>query len=153
MKRVAPTYHRVYLNNTEMIRVIIADDHTRIRQAWAFILSRYPGLQVLCQCTNGAEAIEAVKDYNPDIVLMDINMYPVNGIDATRAIVRNSPTTKVIGISVHADTFHVNRMMKAGASAYVTKNSSGEEMFTAIHHVMQGQRYICSEIEGMVRNQ
>ncbi|HYE53284.1 MAG TPA: response regulator transcription factor [Chitinophagaceae bacterium] len=149
MKRLVPNYQRVYLNHTDSIKIIIADDHVRVRQAWALILSTYPGIEVLAQCGDGSEVVEAVRLHAPDVVLMDINMEPVNGIEATRVIARSNPSIRVIGVSVHADSYHVSKMMKAGACGYVTKNSSGDEMFAAIHQVMQGQKYICSEIEGL----
>lgn len=129
-----------------MIRVAIADDHTRLRQALVFILSRIPGISVVAECANGEEAIKAAQKHTPDVMLMDINMEPVNGIEATEKITRKYPSTRIIGMSVHQEPSYVNRMLKAGASGYLTKNSSSEEIIAAIEHVNKGQTYLCEEI-------
>jgi two-component system invasion response regulator UvrY len=129
-----------------MIRVAIADDHSRLRQAWVFILSRIPGINIVAECSNGLEAIKAAQTHSPDIILMDINMEPVNGIEATERIAKEYPSTRVIGMSMHKDTSYVNRMLRAGASGYVTKNSPSEEMVHAIKQVNEGRMYLCEEI-------
>ena len=129
-----------------MIRVAIAEDHSRLRQAWVFILSREPGIKIVAECANGEEAIRAVKDHSPDIILMDINMHPINGIEATEKISKNHSATRVIGLSMHSDISYVHRMMKAGAAGYVTKNSPSKELIMAIHLVGQGQQYLCNEV-------
>jgi two-component system, NarL family, invasion response regulator UvrY len=129
-----------------MIKIAIADDHSRLRQAWVFILSRIPGISIVAECCNGEEAIKAVKTHTPDIILMDINMEPVNGIEAAAKIAKHYPSTRIIGMSVHKDMSYVNRMLKAGASGYVTKDSSSKEMIEAIRVVNNGQTYLCEEI-------
>src|SRR5947207_1606270 len=136
-----------------MIKLVIADDHNRVRQAWVFILSRNQDLKILAECRNGEEAIVAVKKYCPDVVLMDINMEPMNGIQATSIISKTCQKTKVIGMSVHAEVGYVNKMLKAGAIGYVTKNSSSEEMTRAINLAAKGQTYICKEITELVRSE
>jgi two-component system invasion response regulator UvrY len=136
-----------------MIRLIIADDHNRVRQAWVFILSRKPDLQVVAECTNGREAVHAVKKDRPDVVLMDINMEPMNGIEATQIISKTYPGTKIIGMSVHSDMAYVNRMLEVGAVGYVTKNSSIDEMVLAIHYVMKGKTYLCKEVRELVKSE
>jgi len=129
-----------------MIRVAIADDHSRLRQAWVFILSRIPGISIVAECSNGLEAIKAAQKHTPDIILMDINMEPVNGIEATERISKQHPFTRIIGMSMHKDRSYVNRMLRAGASGYVTKNSPSEEMIHAIKQVNEGRVYLCEEI-------
>ncbi|HEX6181818.1 MAG TPA: response regulator transcription factor [Chitinophagaceae bacterium] len=129
-----------------MIKVAIADDHRQIRQAWAFILSRQPDITIVAQCSCGEEAINAVELLQPDVILMDINMSPMNGIVATRIISDTFPRTKIIGLSIHAETSYVKRMLEAGAAGYVTKNSPSEELVTAIHNASKGKQYICREI-------
>jgi two-component system invasion response regulator UvrY len=136
-----------------MIKLVIADDHNRVRQAWVFILSRNRDLKILAECRNGEEAIVAVKKYCPDVVLMDINMEPMNGIQATSIISKTCQKTKVIGMSVHADMAYVNKMLKAGAIGYVTKNSTSEEMIKAINLAVKGTTYICKEITELVRSE
>jgi two-component system, NarL family, invasion response regulator UvrY len=129
-----------------MIKVAIADDHRQIRQAWAFILSRQPDITIVAQCSDGQEAIKAVRLFQPDVILMDINMSPMNGIEATQFIGEAFPQTKIIGLSIHAETSYVKRMLKAGAMAYVTKNSPSDELITAIRFACTGKTYLCREV-------
>ncbi|MBC7850916.1 MAG: response regulator transcription factor [Chitinophagaceae bacterium] len=131
-----------------MVKLVIVDDHRLVREAWKLLLSRDKRLSVIAVCESGAEAVSAARDLQPDIMLMDITMEPMNGVDATRAIREFNSTIKIIGVSVHSDLAHVNAIMNAGANGYVTKNSSGDEMIGAIIQVMDGKRYICKEIHG-----
>ena len=133
-----------------MIKVVIADDHRLVREAWRLLLDRDQRLSVIAVCENGYRVVEACRMLQPDIVLMDINMEPMNGIEATRNIRSFSEDIRIIGISVHTDSSYVNALMQAGANGYVTKNSSGDEMVTAILQVMQGQTYFCKEISAVV---
>ena len=135
-----------------MIKLIIADDHERIRQAWVFILSRNPEIKILAECKSGTEAILAVKKYCPDVILMDINMEPMNGIEAARIISHTCDKTKIIGMSVHAEMAYVNKMFKVGAIGYVTKNSTSEEMMTAIKFALAGKPYLCTEIRELAKS-
>ena len=129
-----------------MIQLIIVDDHFHVREAWSWVLGQVPGIKVIAQCANGQEAIEAAQRLQPDVMLMDINMSPVNGIEATRAIRGSSPDIKIIGISVQAERTYVNEMLRNGANGFVTKNSSSEEMIVAIDEVLAGKTYICEEV-------
>jgi len=129
-----------------MIKLIIVDDHFHVRQAWSWVLSQVPRLNVIAQCANGQEAIEAAKNLRPDVILMDINMTPVNGIEATRSIREFAPDMKIIGVSVQAERSYVNEMLRNGANGYVTKNSPSTEMVIAIDEVLAGKTYICEEI-------
>jgi two-component system invasion response regulator UvrY len=129
-----------------MIKVVIADDHRLVREAWNLLLSRDKRLSIVAICESGYQVIEACKNLHPQVVLMDINMEPISGIDATKTIREFSDDIKIIGISVHTDLPYINALMQAGANGYVTKNSSGEEMIRAILLVMDGQQYYCKEI-------
>ena len=122
-----------------------------VREAWALLLGRDRNLSILATCENGEEAISLCKALEPDVVLMDINMEPVNGVEATRAIREFSSEIKIIGISVHTDLPYLNALMLAGANGYVTKNSPGEEMIRAIQQVMKGEKYFCKEIADIQR--
>jgi two-component system, NarL family, invasion response regulator UvrY len=135
-----------------MIRVVIADDHKLVREAWNLLLSRDKRLSIIAICESGFQVIEACKTLEPDVVLMDINMEPVSGIDATKAIRVFNEDVRIIGISVHTDLPYINALMQAGANGYVTKNSSGEEMIRAIMLVMDGKQYFCKEIVEVVSN-
>ena len=129
-----------------MIKLIIVDDHFHVRQAWSWVLNQVPRLNVIAQCANGQEAIEAAKSLQPDVILMDINMKPVNGIEATRSIREFAPDMKIIGVSVQTERSYVNEMLRNGANGYVTKNSPSTEMVMAIDEVLAGNTYICEEI-------
>jgi two-component system invasion response regulator UvrY len=133
-----------------MIRVVIADDHRLVREAWNLLLSRDKRLSIVAICESGYQVIEACKSLEPHVVLMDINMEPMSGIDATKTIREFSDEIRIIGISVHTDLPYVNALMQAGANGYVTKNSSGEEMIRAIMLVMDGQQYYCKEIAAIM---
>src|SRR6201996_151713 len=128
-----------------MIKLIIVDDHLYVREAWSWVLSQVPRLSVIAQCANGQEAIEAARSLQPDVILMDINMAPVNGIEATRTIRAFAPDMKIIGVSVQAERSYVNEMLRNGANGYVTKNSPSTEMVMAIDEVLAGKTYICEE--------
>jgi two-component system invasion response regulator UvrY len=135
-----------------MIKVVIADDHRLVREAWNLLLSRDKRISIVAVCENGDEVVEVCRTMNPHVVLMDINMEPVSGIEATRSIREFSEDIRIIGISVHTDLPYVNALMQAGANGYVTKNSSGEEMIRAIFLVMEGQQYYCKEITDIIGN-
>ncbi len=135
-----------------MIRVALADDHKQMRDIWDLILSANPAFEVVSKCCNGQEAIDAAAKYSPDIFLMDINMQPVSGIEATAVITKEHPHIKVICMSIHKDLIYVKHMLDAGAQGYVTKNSSYEEVFEAILEVHAGQQYICKEVKEITPN-
>lgn len=132
------------------ISIILVDDHKLIRDSWAFILNIDARFTVVGETSNGEEAVEMVKKLRPDIVLMDVNMSPVNGFDATKLITRHSPSTRVIAVSMHTMPAYAKRMMQHGAMGYVTKNSSKDEMIRAILEVSEGRKYICDEVKNIL---
>ncbi|MDP4150276.1 MAG: response regulator transcription factor [Bacteroidota bacterium] len=129
-----------------MVKLVIADDHFHVREAWSWVLNQVPEVKVIAQCTNGREAIEAARQLQPDIILMDIHMEPINGLEATRVIRESLPGIKIIAISVRAERSYVHQMLRNGANGYVTKNSSSTEMVNAIHEVLAGNTYLCEEV-------
>ena len=136
----------------EKIRVIIVDDHEMVRETWRMLLEGYHDLKVVRQCASGTEAIREVPALDPHVILMDINMKPVNGFEATQKILKTSPHIKIIGMSVNNQPGYAKNIMQLGARGYVTKNSSREEMLWAIHEVMKGRTYICEEVKGKMGN-
>lgn len=134
-----------------MVRLVIVDDHRLVREAWKLLLGRDSRISVIAVCESGEQAIEAARNLQPDVMMMDITMEPINGIDATRLIREFNDTIKIIGVSVHSDLTHVNAIMNAGANGYVTKNSGGDEMLRAITEVMENKTYICREVSGFNR--
>jgi DNA-binding NarL/FixJ family response regulator len=137
----------------EKISILIADDHKLIRETWSFILNNDPRFQVIAQCCNGEEAVLLSQQLRPKVVLIDINMSPMNGIEATEQIRKFSPASKIIGVSMHSQPAYVKKLLKLGAHGYVTKNSPQQEMFEAIMEVCKGNRYICTEVKTILSEQ
>jgi len=129
-----------------MIRVVITDDHKEVRAAWNIFLNRFEHILVVASCSDGAEAVRAVEELQPDIVLMDINMEGMSGIEATKIICGQWPDVKVIGVSVHGAWTYMEKMFEAGARGYVTKPSIANELINAISEVARGNTYICEEL-------
>ena len=135
------------------ITILLVDDHRLIRDSWSFILNSDPRFEVVAETSSGEDAIELAKSKKPDIVLMDVNMSPVNGFDATKQIRKFSPGSKVIGVSMHSMPAYAKRMLQLGAMGYVTKNSPKDEMITAILEVHDGRKYICDEVKNILAQQ
>lgn len=134
----------------EKINVLIADDHKLIRETWSYILNGDGRFAVIAECGDSEQAVEVTKAKRPHIVLMDINILPISGFEATERIKRVSPLTKVIGVSMHSQPAYAKKMLQIGARGYVTKNSSKEEMIKAIIEVNEGSKYICEEIKNNI---
>jgi DNA-binding NarL/FixJ family response regulator len=135
------------------IRIMIADDHKLIRETWSYILDSDPRFQVIAECGDAEEAVDLARLKHPDIVLMDINMTPFSGLEATQKIRKISPASRIIGVSMHSQPAYAKKMLQMGARGYVTKNSSKEEMIQAILEVHQGNKYICDEIKNIISDQ
>ena len=137
----------------EKITILIADDHTLVRETWSFILNTDERFNVIAESGSGEEAVELAKQLRPDIVIMDINLPGMNGIEATQLIRKYSPASRILGVSLHTQPSYARKMIQKGAMGYVTKNSSREEMFKAIIEVQNGRRYICDEIKTILSEQ
>lgn len=131
----------------DKIRVIIVDDHQLVRETWKMLLHGQEGIQVVHECSSGADVIDIAPKLLPDVILMDINMSPVNGFEATRKIVKTCPKTRIIGVSVNNQPAYARNMLQLGAMGYVTKNSTREEMIHAIKEVMKGNTYVCVDVK------
>ena len=137
----------------EKITILIADDHTLVRETWSFILNTDQRFSVIAESGSGEEAVELARKLRPNIVIMDINLPGMNGIEATQQIRKFSPGSKVLGVSLHTQPTYARKMIQKGASGYVTKNSSKEEMFKAIIEIQAGKKYICEEIKNILSEQ
>jgi two-component system invasion response regulator UvrY len=137
----------------EKITILIADDHTLVRETWSFILNTDERFKVIAESGSGEEAVEMAKQLRPHIVIMDINLPGMNGIEATQLIRKYSPASKILGVSLHTQPTYARKMIQKGAMGYVTKNSSREEMFKAIMEIHHGRRYICEEIKNILSEQ
>ncbi len=129
-----------------MIRVLVVDDHELVRSGITRMLADNPDIDVLGQSASGEDAIAFVRKDRPDIVLMDIRMPGIGGLEATRRILRIDDTIRVIVVTVCADDPYPARVMQSGASAYITKGADIQEMVRAIRMAHSGQRYISPEI-------
>ena len=129
-----------------MIKVLVVDDHDLVRSGIARLLSDTKDIQVVGEAASGEEAVQMVRSLNPDVVLMDIRMPGIGGLEATRKVVRLDPDIKVIAVTACDDDPYANRLLQAGAAGYMTKGAEAEEMVRAIIKVKAGQRYISPEI-------
>ena len=132
------------------MRILIADDHRIVREGLRSLLDEQPDMQVIAEADNGRDAVERVDELAPDVVVMDVAMPQLNGIEATRRIVRGRPGTKVIALSMHADRRFTAEMLRAGAAGYLVKDSAFEELVTAIRAVVEGKVYLSPHIADVV---
>ena len=129
-----------------MIRVLVVDDHELVRSGITRMPADNPDIDVIGQASSGEEAIDCVRENRPDIVLMDIRMPGIGGLEATRRILRIDDSIRVIVVTACADDPYPARVMQSGATAYVTKGADIQEMVRAIRKAHSGQRYISPEI-------
>ena len=132
------------------ITIVFVDDHPLIRKAWAFILKQDPRFKLIAECESGEEAVEMSGKLCPDIVIMDIRMRWIGGIEATQLIHKNCPATKIIGLSFHILPEYAREMIRRGAVGYLTKHSEPEEIFKAIFEVHKGNHYICRDMTNIL---
>lgn len=138
---------------TKKIRIIIADDHLLIAETWATLINLDPEFEVVKVYDNTKTMIDEITEIRPDVAILDININPFSGIEATTMIKKLAPGAKIIGVSMHNQPSFAKKMIRNGAMGYVTKNSSKLEMYDAIRSVMKGEKYICAEIQRNITNQ
>jgi hypothetical protein len=138
---------------TKKIRIIIADDHLLIAETWATLINMDPDFEVVKVYDNTKTMIDEITEIKPDIAILDININPFSGIEATKMIKKLAPGTRIIGVSMHNQPSFAKKMLRNGAMGYVTKNSTKIEMYDAIRTVMKGDKYICAEIQKNITNQ
>lgn len=128
------------------ISVFLVDDHRILRDGMRVLLESQGDIEVIGEADNGNAAVEGVVKTAPKVVIMDITMPELNGIDATRTILEKLPDTKIIILSVHSDTEHIFRALQAGAQGYLLKESAGTEVISAVRAVYLGRRYLSNKI-------
>ena len=138
------------MQNNKKITVVLTDDHMIIRDGLRALLGRQPDMEVVAEADNGRTALKHVKELSPDVVIMDIGMRELNGIDATRQIVKISPGIKVLALSMYSDKRFVKEMLKAGASGYMLKDSAFKELIDAIRVIVDNKIYISPSVAGVV---
>ena len=131
-------------------RVLIADDHTLFREGLRLILSAQPGIEVVAEAATGREAVTRARETAPDVVLMDISMPELNGIEAARHLAAGVRPPHVIMLSMHATSEHVVQSFKAGATGYLIKEAAGSEVVAAVCAVAAGRRYVSQRVAGAV---
>jgi DNA-binding NarL/FixJ family response regulator len=130
------------------VNILLADDHQIIREGLAVAMAQEPDLNVIAQTGDGLSAVRLALQYAPDIVIADVTMPLLNGIEATRQITSQNPSIKVIVLSMHVERQFVSEALLAGASGYVPKDSPMSELVEAIHIVTDGQTYLGSKVQG-----
>ena len=123
-------------------RLLLVDDHAVVRSGLRMLLEGEPDMEIVGEAGTGAEALKAVEELRPDVVLMDIGLPDQSGIDATRAIKRLNPATAVVALTIHEDQEYFFRMLEAGATGYVPKRAAPEELLTAIRTAALGEVYL-----------
>ena len=129
-----------------MTKVMLVDDHDLVRTGIKRLLEDHPNIEIVGEAVNGEQAIQQVSEYDPDVVLMDINMPGIGGLEATRKLLQRKPELKVIVVTMHDDDLFPQRFLKAGALGYVTKGAKVEEILQAIHTVTRNKRYLSPAI-------
>jgi DNA-binding NarL/FixJ family response regulator len=132
------------------IKIILADDHKIVRQGLRTMLESEADIEVIGEADDGRMAVRLARELSPQVIIMDVGMPDLNGIEATRQVLAESPGVKVIGLSMHCDRRFVMNMLKAGASGYLLKDSAFEELATAIRMVLGGKVYLSTEIANIV---
>jgi DNA-binding NarL/FixJ family response regulator len=133
-----------------MIKILLADDHQIVRDGLRSMLEKQQGFQVVAEADNGRAAVDLALETLPDVVIMDVTMPELNGIEATRMILKASPQCKVIALSMHSDKRYVTRALKAGALGYLLKDCAFDELTKAIRTVLRNRIYLSSEINEAV---
>lgn len=137
----------IFIKMKKQITVVIADNNELIREALNIVLSANEEIKVIGLAQNGEEAIALAGQLSPDVILMDINMSPVNGFEATRKILKQLPSIKIIGLSLHEERTYAINMMRMGAKGYLTKTNRPHEIIEAILKVAAGGKYIDKKFE------
>jgi two-component system response regulator NreC len=132
------------------VKILIADDHKIMRDGLRTLLEKEKGLEVIGDAQNGRDTVRLAEELRPDIIIMDISMADLNGIDATRYIVDKNLGCRIIALSMHADKRFVAGMFEAGAMGYLLKDCAYDELVKAIRQVLAGSSYLCSMISGVV---
>ena len=131
-------------------RIIIADDHTIVRHGLAKLIEAEEDMEVIAQTENGISTVELARELSPDIVVMDVAMPDLNGIDATQQILREDPKVRVLALSMHSGKKFVSAMLQAGAMGYLLKDCALEELISAIRTVIEGKTYLSPSITDIV---
>ena len=136
----------------EKIRILLADDHAVVRQGFKMILAAQTDMEIVGEAGNGREAVELAESLRPDVVVMDVAMPELNGIEATRRLAASTPRTRVLALSMHKDSVYVREILRAGARGYLLKDAIAGDLLSAVRAVAQGEGYISPGVSDAVLN-
>lgn len=132
------------------MRILLADDHAVVRQGFRMILSAQPDFEVVAEAANGREAVEMAEKARPDVVVMDVSMPELNGIEATRRIMEANERTRILALSMHRDSVYVREILRAGAVGYLLKDAVENEFLIAVRAVARGEAYLSPAVSDAV---
>jgi two-component system response regulator NreC len=132
------------------IRILLADDHAVVRQGFKMILGAQPDMEIVGEAGNGREAVELAERLKPEVVVMDVSMPELNGIEATRRLADSTPHTRVLALSMHKDSVYVREILRAGARGYLLKDSVADDLVSAVRAVAAGEGYISQQVSNAV---
>jgi DNA-binding NarL/FixJ family response regulator len=132
------------------IRILLADDHAVVRQGFKMILAEQPDMEIIGEAGNGREALALAESLKPDIVVMDVAMPELNGIEATRRMRESVPQARVVALSMHKDSVYVREILRAGARGYLLKDSVAADLVSAVRSVARGEGYISPQVSNAV---
>jgi two-component system response regulator NreC len=133
-----------------VIRILLADDHVLVRQGFKLILSEQSDMQIVGEAANGREAVELGEKLQPDVVIMDVTMPELNGIEATRRLIANAPRARVLALSMHKDAVYVREILRAGARGYLLKDSADADLIAAVRAIAKGEGYLSPAVSDAV---
>jgi DNA-binding NarL/FixJ family response regulator len=135
------------------LSILLIDDHILIRETFSYLLNQQNNFEAIAAPGNPEEIVEMARQMRPDIILLDINMTPVNGFDMLSLLRKNTPLSKIIGLSTHSQPVYAKKMIRLGAKGYMTKNSPATEIIQAILQVSSGEIYLCKEVKDILADQ
>jgi len=136
----------------EKIHILLADDHAVVRQGFKMILAAQPDMEIVGEAGNGREALDLAGQLQPDVIVMDVAMPELNGIEATRRVADLSPRTRVLALSMHKDSVYVREILRAGARGYLLKDSIASDLLAAVRAVARGEGYLSPGVSDAVLN-
>jgi len=138
--------------SNKIIRILLVDDHTVVRKGIRMILSAQPDMEVVAEGKNGLDAVTEAEKTQPDVVIMDVNMEGLNGIEGARRIGEVSPRSRVLALSMHRDAVYVREMLRAGAKGYLVKDADDDALLDAVRAVARGEAYLSPSVADGVLN-
>ena len=132
------------------VQVLIVDDHEIMREGMTALLRKYSQFEVVGQATDGRQALEMASQLKPDVIIMDVGMPNLNGVDATKKLISMYPDLKIMALSAHSDGAIVAKMIKAGASGYMLKESAFDELIEGLNTLLDGRTFLCNKISKVV---